>query len=184
MLEVVVLATIALGICTGLGFVVMMFVYFHSGPLRLGDQVMSASMLLGGMCQFVGFCMGMGGSITCDVISIGLFALSNAMFWSARVAHGANRPAAVFGGEVPAMVVRGGPYRFVRHPFYAAYILYFVGLAVAGNWWWQYAIAFVVAILYDQAARQEERLMLASPSVGLSYSEYYHRTWRWLPLVW
>ena len=95
MLEVLVLATTALGIGTGLAFVVMMFMYFHSGPLRLGDQVMSTTMLLGGMCQFVGFCMGVGGSITCDVISMGIFALSNAMFWSARVAHGANRPAAV-----------------------------------------------------------------------------------------
>ena len=73
----------------------MMFAYFQAGPLRAGDQAMSVAMIFGWVCQLAGFLAGTGGLMTGAWIGMALFAISNGLFWSARSAHGANRPAAV-----------------------------------------------------------------------------------------
>jgi len=45
--------------------------------------------------------------------------------WSARTA-GSRRLSLAFSDDAPKALITGGPYRIVRHPFYAAYLLYWL----------------------------------------------------------
>lgn len=71
------------------------------------------------------------------------------------------------GGEV----LRDGPYRFVRHPFYAAYIMFYGGCAVATLHPLNIAFAAGLAIVLTRAALAEEAGFDASPNAA-DYAAY------------
>ncbi|MBM3463242.1 MAG: hypothetical protein FJX76_14155, partial [Armatimonadetes bacterium] len=68
-----------------------------------------------------------------------------------------------------------GPYRWVRHPIYASYMLaWLAGAAASGQFWLLIHAAYMYA-LYAEAARLEEVRLLRSPH-GLEYVDYPQRT--------
>jgi len=80
-------------------------------------------------------------------------------------------------------LITRGVYRRVRHPMYAALLLYGVGQALAlPNWIAgpSYLVAF--GILYAFRVGAEERMMLAQ--FGDEYAAYMTRTKRLVPGVW
>jgi protein-S-isoprenylcysteine O-methyltransferase Ste14 len=87
---------------------------------------------------------------------------------------------AAFAEEAPASLIRSGPYRFIRHPFYVAYALYWIGLAFAAPH--PGVIAGVLGILgaYVFLARREERRLLQGP-LAAGYREYVRTTGMFLP---
>ena len=90
---------------------------------------------------------------------------------------------AAFADERPAVLVESGPYRFVRHPFYTSYILYWIGIAFAAP-----HIAVVIGVgailsAYAAVARREERGLLTGP-LGEQYSQYMRGTGRFFPRLW
>ncbi|HJV95159.1 MAG TPA: methyltransferase [Albitalea sp.] len=101
--------------------------------------------------------------------ALGLFA------WACAV--NSRRPLTVaFSSDIPEHVVTSGPYRFMRHPFYAAYCLTWVAGAVA-SWSWNAALAAAVMVVqYVQAARLEEAKFAASP-LAHGYREYRTTGW-------
>jgi protein-S-isoprenylcysteine O-methyltransferase Ste14 len=79
------------------------------------------------------------------------------LFWWSLAAHGNHQPAFAFIRVKPSVLTRTGPYRFVRHPIYAAYLLGWVaGAAVSGQAWLLVTAAWMGAFYYV-AARQEEQ---------------------------
>lgn len=78
-------------------------------------------------------------------------------------------------------VAVGGPYRFVRHPFYSANLLIDEGIALMSGWWPLILLLPVWWLLvYLPVMSQEERhLSELFPSV---YPEYMARTPRLVPL--
>src|ERR1700693_900622 len=42
--------------------------------------------------------------------------------------------------------VRGGPYRFVRHPAYASFVVEHIAVPLVGNAWWSLAVAVLVYV--------------------------------------
>lgn len=79
-------------------------------------------------------------------------------------------------------LVREGPYRFLRHPIYAAFIAYYVGA-----WLLQPNVLFgivtpvaVLRIIYQ--ANREERILLQR--YGAEYAAYARTTSRFIPFVW
>lgn len=90
--------------------------------------------------------------------------------WTLQASRSA-RLKLIFDKDDPAFVLRAGPYRFVRHPFYAAYIVFWAGCAVAtaepvniG-----YAVAIVPVLAW--AAIGEERAFDGSPQAA-AYAAY------------
>jgi protein-S-isoprenylcysteine O-methyltransferase Ste14 len=82
--------------------------------------------------------------------------------------------------DAPVSIVTYGPYAFVRHPFYTAFIicqlaalLGFVHPACA-------AITIYSVVILSLTARKEERKLLAS-QFGAEYRAYLDRTGRFFP---
>jgi protein-S-isoprenylcysteine O-methyltransferase Ste14 len=82
--------------------------------------------------------------------------------------------------DAPAHIVTSGPYRYVRHPFYAAFLL-----ALAGAFLFSpqpgtlLTLALGLAMLTFTAAREERRLQASA--FGAEYATYLARTGRFLP---
>lgn len=79
-------------------------------------------------------------------------------------------------------VVSGGPYRYVRHPMYAAVIVAFLGLPLAlGSWWALLPAALLVALFVVRTALEDRWLLVQLPG----YAAYAQETrYRLLPRVW
>ena len=79
-------------------------------------------------------------------------------------------------------LVTRGPYRFVRHPFYAAAALFVLGISLlAANWFFAVVGAAGVGLLVLRT-RTEEANLLAR--FGAPYQDYLDRTGRFLPKNW
>lgn len=80
-------------------------------------------------------------------------------------------------------LVTSGPYRYLRHPGYASFIVMAVGIGLGfsslGG-----LLAAVLLLLPGMAyrIRVEERMLVEQ--YGQEYRRYAQRTWRLLPLVW
>jgi hypothetical protein len=71
-------------------------------------------------------------------------------------------------------VATGGPYRFVRHPFYLANAMIDASLAIMSGWWAiRIALAFWWLAVYLPVIRREERYLTAA--FGSVYEEYKKR---------
>jgi protein-S-isoprenylcysteine O-methyltransferase Ste14 len=80
-----------------------------------------------------------------------------------------------------ARLVRAGPYRWIRHPMYAAVLLAALGLAATrplpSRWTLCAALAFLLAL---KLAREERFLRAAFPD----YAAYQAASWRLVPGIW
>lgn len=86
--------------------------------------------------------------------------------------------------DAPNRVVTSGPYEAIRHPFYAAYLLFWAGTAIAVGSPLGTVGPVLLAILYVHAARFEEAKFRRS-AVSAEYAAYLSRTGMLVPrLAW
>jgi protein-S-isoprenylcysteine O-methyltransferase Ste14 len=80
----------------------------------------------------------------------------------------------------PRALLQHGPYRYVRHPFYVAYIIFFAAFALST--WSAIAMGptILLVLIYVLAARMEERLF-AGTEMAAAYAAYRKRTGFFLP---
>jgi protein-S-isoprenylcysteine O-methyltransferase Ste14 len=75
-------------------------------------------------------------------------------------------------------LVRGGLYRWVRHPLYAAELWFVVGYLIANPSWRNLSVVATIAAIQVCRALWEERIISG-------YSDYAREVrWRLLPLIW
>ena len=114
------------------------------------------------------------------VIALGLTAASLCLYeWARRTIRG-RRFAVIFGGTVPEAVCDSGPYAYIRHPFYASYVIGFTAaLAAFPNvitaLGWLMATWFFV-----HGARHDEKAISDSP-LASPYADYRRRTGMFFP---
>jgi len=78
-------------------------------------------------------------------------------------------------------LVSGGPYRWVRHPFYDTAALGAVAISlIAANWFILLAGFLVVALMIVRTKTEEEKLLAR---FGDSYREYMEQTGRFFPRI-
>lgn len=82
--------------------------------------------------------------------------------------------------DVPEQLVTSGPYAYVRHPFYASFIMLLAATAAAFPHAGSITLFCIGTLQLYRTARREEKRLLASP-LGPSYSTYMARTGRILP---
>jgi len=98
-------------------------------------------------------------------------------FW-ARWHLGQNWSAAIT-AKVGHQLIRSGPYRFVRHPIYAAMLGMYFGTAVASGEWHALAGLFILAVAYWRKIRSEERNL--SAVFGTEYDSFRRNSWALIP---
>lgn len=111
--------------------------------------------------------------------SLLLQAASGTLFlWAFSVTRDASLKLA-FDSAPPGDVIRKGPYRYVRHPFYLAYILFWLGCAVATLHPLNVVLFLVLTLAYMIAAVREKRAFLSS-NHRANYAAYREATrFRW-----
>ena len=102
------------------------------------------------------------------------------LFWWAVRATATHRLSLAFSDNPPSMLLASGPYRYVRHPFYTSYLVFWTAAAadVVGVSHWLIPLAALA--LYTSAALYEERKFARSPLSG-SYVAYRASTGMFLP---
>ena len=104
-------------------------------------------------------------------ISLLLFATCLALlFWTAKATRSL-RLRVAFDPASPGRVMRAGPYRFIRHPFYTSYVLFWLACAVATLHPISLGFLIVVAAINVTAARREERAFAGS-AFAADYQDY------------
>lgn len=77
-------------------------------------------------------------------------------------------------------VVRGGPYRFVRHPIYLGYLCAHLGFFLNNPLWWNAGVYLLATGFQVYRILAEERVLTDDPA----YAEFRTKTrWRLVPFV-
>jgi protein-S-isoprenylcysteine O-methyltransferase Ste14 len=118
--------------------------------------------------------------IAAKIVGILLQLLSYALFWFAISATRSAALLAAFTPLSPHSLVTSGPYRFVRHPFYSSYLLFWVGLAICAWSVWALVPLVGMFVTYLQAAMDEER-KFGQTALATDYSQYMAKTARFIP---
>lgn len=107
-----------------------------------------------------------------------------ALFWAAIRASRAARLRLAFDAENPDSIVTDGPYKYLRHPFYTSYLVFWIGWAIAVWSAWTIVPLAFITLIYASAALGEERKFSRTP-LAAEYAAYRNRTgffWPRLPL--
>lgn len=84
------------------------------------------------------------------------------------------------GDDAPSHVVTWGAYARVRHPFYASFLLGFLGACLLFPHPVVLGLSLFAFVVLDRTAAREERRLAAS-EFGAEYRAYMARTGRFLP---
>ena len=80
------------------------------------------------------------------------------------------------------VLVESGPYKWIRHPIYTAYILNYVGGGLlAGNWVLTFVPVFFFGLMIFLRLGEEEAVLVEK--FGDNYRDYIKRTGRLLPKI-
>jgi protein-S-isoprenylcysteine O-methyltransferase Ste14 len=104
-------------------------------------------------------------------IGMALLAISTMLFWGAVRACESRRLTAISEGDLPLHLVQRGPYRYVRHPFYASYTMFWFAGWVASTSMLALLSAGIMLAIYLDAVRAEEGKFASSRLAG-EYAEY------------
>lgn len=115
--------------------------------------------------------------------AIGMYCAAIAIFLSAIEAAKRTRLQRSFVDlPLPDRLITDGPYRWVRHPFCAGYMLGALAGPVGIRHPAMFAVAIPLAALSVIAALREERVWLAGPR-GEEYRAYKRRTGMFIPFI-
>jgi protein-S-isoprenylcysteine O-methyltransferase Ste14 len=169
----------AAGLGCFVGFIWAVKAHFRStGPMPLGMKVVSLLNVAG----FGWFVLRLITDRPSSLwpIGLGCFALSMAVFaWAVRSTRN-SPPTLAFSTDEPAFLLRHGPYQYVRHPFYVAYLLFWTGTAIASRGWAPWAAPALMLLVYTNAARREEQ-KFARSSLAAAYRQYRSKVGMFLP---
>jgi protein-S-isoprenylcysteine O-methyltransferase Ste14 len=116
------------------------------------------------------------------VVGIALLVSSLALFvWAAHSIRGKMFSYA-YTRDTPEFLHTGGPYAYVRNPFYDSYLLATVGSLLMWPTWVGAAVTVAMVAYFISLAKFEEQKFEASP-LRAEYDRYRARTGRLLPRV-
>ena len=173
------LTVLAFGAACFLTFAWAALTRFHTdGPMPFGMRLIGA-VSLATMAVFIWSVCTMPLSRLWPAAPI-LSAASLASFvWTVRATRGA-RFAVAFTATKPSALVVSGPFRYVRHPFYASYIIFWFATCFATTSSAYWAGPAILLTCYVVAARREECLM-SHGDLGAEYASYASRTCMFFP---
>jgi hypothetical protein len=112
--------------------------------------------------------------------ALALFVGAMALFgWTVRATR-KTPPTLAFDTDEPVFLLQHGPYRYVRHPFYAAYLLFWIGTALASPGLLPWLAPLVMLGVYWNAATREER-KFAGSNLASAYRSYRGKAGMFIP---
>ena len=114
------------------------------------------------------------------IIACVLFAVSVGLWGWALATTRTTPPTLAFTGDEPQFMLNAGPYRWIRHPFYSAYLLFWTGTATVTQGPLGWAAVLILGAIYFVAARHEEGKFACS-ALAARYAAYTARTGMFLP---
>jgi protein-S-isoprenylcysteine O-methyltransferase Ste14 len=116
------------------------------------------------------------------VATLGLFfyAIAFALFWWAVPVAREARLNVAFTTTRPRMLLTQGPYRYIRHPFYASYLAFWTGGVLVSSELFLLLSVLGMGLFYILAMRQEEQ-EFRQGSLSNAYKVYSQSTGRILP---
>jgi protein-S-isoprenylcysteine O-methyltransferase Ste14 len=108
------------------------------------------------------------------LLALLLFTAALGTFAAAIIASRATPPTLAYDTDTPSFLLLHGPYRYVRHPFYLAYVLFWFGTAIATHGLAGWLAPAIMTSLYLDAATREEKKFANSDLAG-AYAEYRTR---------
>jgi protein-S-isoprenylcysteine O-methyltransferase Ste14 len=115
----------------------------------------------------------------CGVVGACLLFLGGAVFVSGVVRLGPALTPLPFPKD-GGTLVRAGPYRFVRHPIYAAVLASALGWALLVQGWLTLAYVVLLFLFFDVKARKEEKWLVARYP---EYASYQCRVRKLIPFI-
>ncbi len=150
----------------------------REGRMPAGMRRLAAASLAG-FLLFLARVLSNGVALEFALASAALFSGGTAVFWWAVATSRHCPPAIAHADEIPQIVFETGPYAYVRHPFYLAYSLAWIGAALAAGWP-QWIASLLLIGWYFVLARSEETRFRRS-GVALHYAAYQARTGMFAP---
>ncbi|HKN26431.1 MAG TPA: isoprenylcysteine carboxylmethyltransferase family protein [Roseiarcus sp.] len=135
--------------------------HFVSARMPLGMKVVSALSVIG----FLGYLLDIGNATVPPwriAIAFGLQALAGGLFLWACAATRRTRPEMAFSRSEPTLLFKTGPYRFVRHPFYSSYFMFWLACTLATTSLIVTVITVLLIMIYTAAALREQSIFLKS----------------------
>jgi protein-S-isoprenylcysteine O-methyltransferase Ste14 len=84
--------------------------------------------------------------------------------------------------DAPSTIVTWGSYKYIRHPFYTAFILAFIAcVLIAPHWSILILSMYTILMLNFTASREERRLCSEEGQFGQEYRDYMKHTGRFFP---
>lgn len=155
--------------------------FVRHGDMHPGMRLIAVGGLATMLAQTAAFAWAPAVPRSAAAIGVCMYLLSLVVFWSAVVAHQRRPPAIAFSDVAPHQLVTGGVYGVVRHPFYLAYTLAWIGGVAATGQLWLLASVFGMGVLYVQAASAEEAAFASGPFAEV-YADYQARTRMFAPI--
>lgn len=111
-----------------------------------------------------------------------LYSAALALFvWAVRACR-RHRLTVIFERDVRLNLIRRGPFRYIRHPFYTAYIVFWTAGWIATNSPGALVSVITMSAIYIWAARQEE-LRFGTSQLSADYAAYREKTGFMVPVL-
>jgi protein-S-isoprenylcysteine O-methyltransferase Ste14 len=117
------------------------------------------------------------------VLALLLFALSGTLFLRTLLVTRSLKLKIAFDPDPPTTFTQNGPYKYIRHPLYAAYILFWLGCAAATMHPLSLAVLVILTLTYTSAALGEEHAFHNS-EYAKAYAIYGESTGFFWPKLW
>jgi protein-S-isoprenylcysteine O-methyltransferase Ste14 len=114
------------------------------------------------------------------IAATALYCCALGLFWWSIKVNSPKPLSAAFSPDSPEHLVKQGPYRLIRHPFYCSYLLMWTAGIVATASLWLVPTVAVMLVVYARAARLEEEKFTRS-GLASSYEQYRSQTGLFLP---
>jgi protein-S-isoprenylcysteine O-methyltransferase Ste14 len=145
-----------------------------------GTKLISALSLAGYLIFAIHLVFGAPGEFWAFAFT--LFVLSLALFCWTVSSTRHTPPTLAFDDDTPSFLLRHGPYRYVRHPFYLSYLLFWTGTACTFSAVWPWLVPAVMISVYANAASREEG-KFARSDLAAAYHAYRQRAGMFFPRV-
>lgn len=163
----------AVGIATVAQYTWSLRAHFASAKVPAGTMLISAVVVLS-LVSYLYLQWNVEQPALAQIAGAVLMMASLVLFWAAIFASREARLRLAFDAQKPHGLVAIGPYRYVRHPFYLSYLIFWAGWAFA-TWHPLGALPLaVIGFIYVAAALGEERKFENSP-LAEEYRQYRKR---------